>query len=198
MSKPFSQACENNKRPILEVLQRHFRDVRSVLEIGSGTGQHAAFFAAQLPQLRWQPSDLAENLPGIEAWRAEAALPNLLPPQVLNLDDDAWPAGPFDALFSANTLHIVGWPQAERLIAGAGRLLGPGGLLVLYGPFNEGGRFTSASNADFDRWLRARDPRSGIRDVEAVADACGRAGFEPVEQCAMPANNRTLVWRRAG
>ncbi len=198
MDKPFSQACENNKRPILDVLHRHFGEVHRVLEIGSGTGQHAVFFAEQLPQLTWQASDLPQNLPGIEAWRAESGLPNLPPPLRFSVDDPIWPAGPFDALFSANTAHIIGWPQVVRLIAGAGRLLQPGGLFLLYGPFNYGGRYTSASNAQFDQWLQQRDPCSGIRDVEAIAVECHRAGFELIDDCAMPANNRTLVWRRTG
>jgi SAM-dependent methyltransferase len=195
MHKPFSQACENNRQPILEVLRQHLGAARRVLEIGAGTGQHAVYFAAALPWLQWQPSDRPENLPGIRAWVREAALPNLAEPIPFDVRDEPWPdAG--DAIFSANTLHIMGWPEVERFFEGAGRALAAGGLLFVYGPFNYGGGYTSPSNADFDCWLRQRDPASGIRDEEAVQRLAVVAGFEPVADHAMPANNRTLVWRR--
>lgn len=195
MDKPFSQACENNRQPILAVLQRHLGAARAVLEIGSGTGQHAVFLAGRMPWLEWQPSDRPEHLPGIRAWCGEAALPNLREPLRFDVNDAAWPAAG-DAIFSANTLHIMGWPEVERFFAGAGRALGAGGLLLVYGPFNYGGDYTSASNAEFDLWLRRRDPASGIRDFEAVDALARAAGFELVEDNTMPANNRTLVWRR--
>jgi SAM-dependent methyltransferase len=195
MQKPFSQACENNRQPILEVLRQYLGATRRVLEIGAGTGQHAVHFAAGLPHLQWQPSDRLENLPGIRAWVVEAALPNLAEPIPFDVNDETWPdAG--DAIFSANTLHIMGWPEVQRFFAGAGRALARGGLLIVYGPFNYGGAHTSASNADFDRWLRQRDPASGIRDNEAVQQLATDAGFDALGDHAMPANNRTLVWRR--
>lgn len=205
MPLPDAPSCARNRAPILAVLQRHFAGCRHVLEIGSGTGQHAVHFAAALPWLQWQCSDRGEHLPGIRAWLAHAALPNTPAPLVLDVADAAWPrrygvdaeAGArFDAVFSANTLHIMGWPEVVALFDGLARVLAPGGMLAVYGPFNYGGDFTSDSNRQFDAWLKARDARSGIRDFEAV-DALARAiGGVLVEDVAMPAHNRTLVWRR--
>ena len=166
MNKPFSEACERNKGPLLEILRQEFADRTRVLEIGSGTGQHAAHFARHLPHLAWQASDVAPNLPGIAQWLQEAALPNLPPALELDIDDADWPNA--DAVFTANTMHIVSWPRAQRLIEQAGRLLPSGGVLVVYGPFNYDGKHTSESNARFDLMLRARDPESGIRNFEDV------------------------------
>lgn len=195
--KPTSPACERNRDPILAVLRRHFAGRTHVLEIGSGTGQHAAYFAAALPALRWQASDRAQHLPGIRAWLDEAALPNTPPPLALDVEG-AWPARRYDAAFSANTLHIMGWPQVVRMFAGLDRVLHAEATLAVYGPFNYGGACTSASNRDFDAWLRARDPDSAIRDFEAV-DALARGiGLRLAEDAAMPANNRCLVWTRGG
>lgn len=195
--KPFSPACARNQQPILELLRTHLGDARSVFEIGSRNAQHAVHFAAALPQLRWQCSDLAECLPAMRAWIDDARLPNLPPPLAYDVGD-APPPGVWDAVFSANTLHILAWPQVQQLFAAVERLLGPAGLLIVYGAFNYGGRFTSASNAAFDRELRAADPRRGLRDFEAV-DALARAhGLALVEDRALPANNRGLVWRRGG
>lgn len=194
--KPWSEACERNRGPILEVLKSAFAGATRVLEVGSGTGQHAVFFAAAMPQLVWQPSDLAEHLPGIAAWRDDAGLPNLLPPLVLDVDAPQWPVIDVDGVFSANTLHIMAWVSVENFFRGAARVLAPGGVLAVYGPFNYGGRHTAASNARFDAFLRARDALSGIRDVDAVHDQAGRQGFEGCADHAMPANNRLLVWRR--
>jgi cyclopropane fatty-acyl-phospholipid synthase-like methyltransferase len=194
-AKPFAPACERNRDPILAVLRTQFADRRSVLEVGSGTGQHAVYFAAALPWLSWQCADLAPQLPGIRQWLDEAGLPNTPPPLALDVCGP-WPTGPYDAVFSANLLHIVGWPGVEAFFAGVGRVLGAAGMLVVYGPFNAGGTYTSASNRDFDAWLRARDPRSGIRDVEAVQALAARAGLRAVDDVAMPANNRCLIWRR--
>ncbi len=195
MEKPFAPACERNQGPILDVLRRHFGDRRRVLEIGSGTGQHAVHFAAAMPWLAWQCSDRADNLPGIAMWLDEAALPNTPPPLTLDVDGP-WLGAAFDAVFTANSLHIMGWPQVEACFAGIGRVLAPGGLLTVYGPFNYGGAYTSDSNRDFDAWLKARDPASGLRDFEAV-DALARGiGLALLEDNAMPANNRCVVWRR--
>jgi len=196
LEKPFSQACENNKRPLLAVLREAFAAVDFVLEIGSGTGQHAAFFAGEMPWLRWQPTDRAENLPGIEAWREDSALPNLLPPLSLDVTDEHWPVTDTPAVFSANTVHIMGWPEVERFFAGIGAILRAGGVFCLYGPFNYGGAYSSPSNAEFDQWLRTRDARSGIRDFEALDALARAAGLEFQADKAMPANNRTLIWRR--
>lgn len=186
--KPFSEACERNRAPILAVLKRVFKDRKRVLEIGSGTGQHAAYFAQELPHVVWQASDVAENLPGIREWVCE--------PPAIELDvDKEWPKVDADAVFSANTCHIMSWPQVERFFAGVGRVLPPSGLFALYGPFNYHGKHTSESNARFDAMLRARDPASGLRDFDDLARLAERAGLMLVEDNAMPANNRLLVWR---
>ena len=199
---PNAPSCERNRAPILAVLQRHFAERRHVLEIGSGTGQHAVHFAAAMPWLRWQCSDRAEYLTGIRAWLDHAALANTPAPVELDVATGPWPepanGSGFDAAFSANTLHIMGWPEVEAFFAGLDRTLAADAVLVVYGPFNYGGDYTSDSNREFDAWLKARDPRSGIRDFEAV-DARARAiGLALVEDVEMPANNRCLVWRRAG
>lgn len=191
--KPFAPSCARNQGPILEVLQRHLDDTRRVLEVGSGTGQHAVHFAAAMPWLSWQCSDRADNLPGITMWLDEAGLPNT--PPVIGLDvDGPWPEARFDAVFTANSLHIMGWPQVQAFFAGIAAVLDDNGWLVVYGPFNYGGDFTSDSNRAFEQWLKDRDPASGIRDFEAV-DALARSiGLSLVEDNAMPANNRCLVW----
>jgi Protein of unknown function (DUF938) len=194
-AKPYAPACDRNREPILGVLRRWLAHRLSVLEIGSGTGQHAVAFAAELPHLEWQTSDVAENLPGIRMWLAEARLPNLPPP--LELDVSArWPTGRYDAAFSANTLHIMSWDEVRKLFAGLGQALAEDATLAIYGPFNYGGRFTSDSNAAFDRSLKERSADMGIRDFEAVDALARSAGLHLVEDCAMPANNRTLMWRR--
>ncbi|KAB2966251.1 MAG: DUF938 domain-containing protein [Zoogloea sp.] len=194
--KPYSPACDRNKEPILEVLKAHLQDPGQVLEIGSGTGQHAVHFAAAMPHLTWQCSDRPEYLPGIRQWLADAALPNTLPPLTLDVTGP-WPEGLFDAVFTANTLHIMGWPEVEQLFARLPHVLAPGGRLVVYGPFNYGGRFTSASNAQFDAALRSDDPARGIRDFEAVDALASQAGLQLMEDNSLPANNRCIVWGRA-
>jgi SAM-dependent methyltransferase len=193
---PHAPATARNREPILAVLRGHFADARRVLEVGSGTGEHAVHFAAALPHLDWQPTDLPARLAGIRGWMADAGLANVRAPLALDLADPAtWPPGPFDAVFSANVLHIVAWPLVEALFAALPRVLAPGAVVVVYGPFNVGGRFTADSNAAFDASLRAGDPASGIRDVEAVHALASEAGLAFVADIAMPANNRCLVWR---
>lgn len=194
--KPFSESCEQNKAAILAVIAPLFRDCRSVLEIGSGTGQHAVHFAAHLPHLLWHTSDMAENHPGINLWLAEAALPNTRPPLALDVLRDPWPDLAVDAVFSANTTHIMGWLAVEALFAGVGKLLHQNGLFVLYGPFNYAGQYTSESNARFDQWLKMRDPYSGIRDVDDLKRLAVAAGMTLLHDVEMPVNNRTLVWRK--
>ena len=194
-ARPWSEACERNRGPILEVLRDHFADRRRVLEIGSGTGQHAVHFAAALPHLTWQPSELESNLPGLRLWLEDSGLRNL--PQPIALDvTGAWPDSRFDAVFTANTLHIMSWPDVRALFARLPQVLTADAVLAVYGPFNYDGRFTSPSNASFDQWLKQRSPHSGIRDFAAVDDLARPIGLALVEDRAMPANNRTLVWRR--
>jgi cyclopropane fatty-acyl-phospholipid synthase-like methyltransferase len=194
-AKPHAPACDRNRDPILAVLREHFADRHRVLEIGSGTGQHAVHFAAAMPWLTWQCSDLAENLPGIGQWLAEAALPNT--PAALVLDvRGPWPTARFDAVFTANSLHIMGWPEVESFFARLPNVMEPHATLAIYGPFNYQGAYTSPSNREFDGWLKARDRTRGIRDFEAVDALARGAGLRLVADVAMPANNRMLVWRR--
>ena len=196
MDKPFSQACENNKQPILEILSRYFDSPGTVNEIGSGTGQHGVFMASHLPHLHWQPSDMEANLPGIRSWRDEAGLPNLAEPLCFDVNDSTIPLPAANYLFSANTLHIMSWPSVQRFFQWLPDLLQPGGIACFYGPFNYQGQFTSDSNARFDQWLKSQGAHQGIRDFEAIAELAAAAGLSLLEDCAMPANNRTLVWRR--
>jgi cyclopropane fatty-acyl-phospholipid synthase-like methyltransferase len=194
-NKPFSPACERNREPILDVLRQYLVDDQHVLEIGSGTGQHAAYFASQLPQLTWQTSDRQENLPGIRAWLDDAVLTNAPPPLALDVSG-SWPRATFDAVFSANTLHIMEWPDVENFFAHLPDVMHPGALLIVYGPFNYHGRHSSESNAAFDQDLRHRGEHMGIRDAEAVDALADYAGFALIDDIAMPANNRCRVWRR--
>ncbi len=194
--KPFSESSAENQEPILGILREAFAGVRQVLEIGSGTGQHAVHFARHLPHLNWQSSELAPNLPGVRLWLEEAALPNTPPPLELDVNRQPWPVAPVDGMFTANTLHIVSWPEVERLLQGAGQVLLPGGILCIYGPFNYGGTYTAPSNARFDAWLKARDPASGIRDAEAVCALAEQHGLRLEVDHAMPVNNRVLILRK--
>ncbi|QWP77444.1 DUF938 domain-containing protein [Lysobacter sp. K5869] len=209
--RPYSPSCDRNRDPILAVLRDAFAGRRHVLEIGSGTGQHAVHFAAAMPWLRWQCSDGAAYLPGIRAWLDDAALANTPPPLELQAivdpapgfalppplprGEDGLPRG-FDAVFSANTLHIMGGPQVEAFFAGLATVLSDDAVVAVYGPFNYGGRYTSDSNREFDAWLKARDPASGIRDFEAVNALAAGIGLRLLDDVAMPANNRCLIWRR--
>ena len=194
--KPWSAASERNREPILAVLREHFADRRRVLEIGGGTGQQAVHFAAALPRLLWQSSDRAENLGGIRLWLDEAGLPNTPAPLELDVNQRDWPAQRFDAVYSANTLHIMSWAEVQTLFARLSEILEADAKLAIYGPFNYGGRFTSDSNAAFDASLRAAVPHRGIRDFEAVDALAQGIGFTLAEDRAMPANNRCLVWAR--
>lgn len=196
MTKPFSEASENNRAPILAVLRDAFAQVSRVLEIGSGTGQHAVHFAQHLPHLTWQTSDLPVHHPGIQAWLDDAQLSNALPPIALDVNHLPWPFAPVEGVFTANTLHIISWPEVACLLEGVGQVLCPEGVLCIYGPFNYGGQFTSESNARFDAWLKARDPLSGVRDFEAVCEVAQAHGLTLHQDHAMPVNNRTLVFHR--
>lgn len=197
---PYSDACERNKEPILAVLRRYLADTAGlVLEVGSGTGQHAVHFARHLPQLTWQPTDQAEELAALNARVGIGGPCNLLPALELDVADRRWPcdSDSVDAVFSANTLHIMDWKHVQAFFRGVGRVLRPEGLLIVYGPFRYSGQYTSHSNHAFDDALRRRDPASGIRDFEAVDALANAQALTLVEDVAMPANNQTLVWRKA-
>ncbi len=194
--KPYSESCEQNRAPIFAVLEPRVRDCEHLLEIGSGTGQHAVYFAADLPHLTWQTSDCRVNHAGIRAWLDEAGLPNVERPMALDVLEDEWPTGPFDAVFSANTAHIMPTDAVVAMFRGVGALLRDAGSFLLYGPFNVDGRFTSESNARFDAWLKQRDPRMGIRDMAWLNELAMDSGLRFREDLEMPANNRTLVWTK--
>lgn len=196
LDKPCSEACLRNREPILRVLRQVFTESGSVLEIGSGSGQHAAYFAEQLPHLDWQPSDRAENLAGIRAWVADAQMDNLRAPLELDVDQTPWPVSTADYVFSANTAHIMAWPQVQRMFTGVGALLPAGGCFCLYGPFNYDGEYSSDSNARFDTSLRNNAPHMGLRDLADLKPLAESVGLSLEADHPMPANNRTLVWRR--
>ncbi len=196
--KPFAESCAQNQQVILDVLQQEFVAVNHVLEIGSGTGQHAVFFARALPHLIWQASDVDEYHPGIHAWIADEGPDNVRAPLSLDVQSDAWPDTSFDAVFSANTVHIMGWPEVERMFAGIGEALSEGGRFCLYGPFNVDGKFTSQSNARFELWLKEQNPKSGIRDQAELDALAAAAGMSRVATHNMPANNTILVWEKLG
>jgi Protein of unknown function (DUF938) len=194
--KPHSDACERNRDPILAVLRQWFKQPGTVLEIGAGTGQHAVHFAAHMPHLDWLPTDREENLPGIRSWVEEAGLANLRLPVKLDVHDNDWPLTGASYAFSANTAHIMSWPEVELMFAGVGRLLHPHGIFCLYGPFNRDGRYTSESNQAFDEMLAARDPNMGLRDDRALIALAGKHGLDFLADHSMPAKNRLLVWKK--
>jgi cyclopropane fatty-acyl-phospholipid synthase-like methyltransferase len=196
MTKPFAESCEQNQLPILYVLQEEFSEVETVFEIGSGTGQHAVFFSRHLPHLRWQTSDRSENLSGIRQWLEELDEDRRLQPIELDVNITSnWPENRYDAVFSANAVHIMSWESVVAMFASLGKILKPGARLVLYGPFNYGGEYTSESNARFDKWLKARDPMSGIRDFETLDELARQQDMVLHKDYAMPANNRILIWK---
>jgi SAM-dependent methyltransferase len=203
-----SEACERNKGPILEILAGALAHSRKVLEIGSGTGQHATHFAAHLPHVVWQPSDTGAYLTDLRARIATERLarkppagahegtPNLRAPIELDVRELPWPVDPVDAVFTANTLHIMSWDAVKDLFRGVGAVLSGPAVLCIYGPFRYGGRYTSASNAEFDRYLRARDPESGIRDFEEVNTLSSEQGLSLLADHPMPANNQFMIWHK--
>jgi cyclopropane fatty-acyl-phospholipid synthase-like methyltransferase len=192
-----SAACERNKDPILQILAGALAHSRAVLEIGSGTGQHAVHFATHLPHLSWQPSDRADYLPDLRERIAHDGPPNLRAPIELDVRSLPWGVEPVDAIFTANTLHIMGWEEVEDFFRGVGLVLTTSGVLCVYGPFRYHGGYTSESNAQFDEYLRARDPRSGIRDFEDINRLALAQGLRHLADHAMPANNQLLMWQRA-
>lgn len=196
MSKPFSQACENNKGPILEKISDVFQPGDTVLEVGSGTAQHILHFAANMPEVTWQPTELGENMHTLLAGlKGEERANILLPPLVLEACEK-WPDIEVEGIFGANCLHIMSQKSVECFFEGVGRHLKPGGNLCVYGPFRYRGEFTTDSNAEFDQWLKARNPVSGIRDFERVDELAGNIGLTLVADHSLPANNQLLHWRR--
>ena len=194
--KPYSTSCDQNRDPIFGVIQKLFKDKKHILEIGSGTGQHAVYFAKKMPHLIWQCSDQEAYHDGINQWLDEARLNNTRQPLALNVSTDNWPKLDIDAIFSANTVHIMNWENVRDFFKRAGKLLPNKGLLVLYGPFNYNNDYTSESNARFDDWLKQRDPRSGIRNFEDIDKLAQQAGLFLRDDFNMPANNRILSWEK--
>ncbi len=193
--KPFAESSEQNKQPILSVLRPELATNRRVLEVGSGTGQHAVYFAEQMPHLTWVCSDLEENHAGISMWLDEAGLPNIEGPMLLDAREQ-WPDMDVDAIFSANAVHIMSWHAVVSLMNNVGRTLDVGGKLYLYGPFMYDGRHTAESNASFDIWLKQRDPLSGVRDVSEINKLLGEHDMQLTNDYEMPVNNRILVWQK--
>jgi cyclopropane fatty-acyl-phospholipid synthase-like methyltransferase len=196
--RPNAPATERNREAILQVLQTEFRDAKSVLEIGSGTGQHAVFFAGQLPHLTWQCSDREINHTGINAWIADAGRDNVLPPLALDVQDTEMPGAAYDAVFSANTAHIMSFPAVECMFRIVGSCLAEEGVFCLYGPFNQDGAFSSPSNEKFDASLKAQDAAMGIRDLQDLDALAANNGMRRVRLYAMPANNNLAVWQKSG
>jgi len=196
MNKAFSQSCENNKQPILQRIQKIFQQSKVVWEIGSGTGQHACYFAKNLPQLTWQTTDREENLADINGWIEESGLSNLPKSVALDVVNQPWPCQPIDALFTANTLHIMHWHEVECFFNGLEKYLSDISTVCIYGPFNYQGQYTSQSNEQFDQWLKNQDPARGIRDFEAIEKLANHAGLYIEDDFSMPANNRLLVFKK--
>lgn len=194
MNKPFSESCIQNREPILQILQQYVADTETVLEIGSGTGQHAVYFADAFPHLTWQTSDLAENHTGIQAWLDDSGLSNLLPPLLLD-SKGQWPDRQYDMIYTANTVHIMSKQEVEKLFISAPQCMHKESLMLIYGPFNYQERYTSESNARFDMWLKQQNAESCIKNFEWLQDIAALSGLECVQDHAMPANNRILVWR---
>jgi SAM-dependent methyltransferase len=194
MNRPYSESCEQNKFVILDVIRAYLNPGIEVLEIGSGTGQHAIFFAEQNPSIYWQTSDRPEYIDGINNWLDFAGLKNLAQPLVLDVCK-LWPDQTYDLVFTANSLHIMGKPEAEQCIINSARVLRPGGYLIVYGPFNYDGHFTSESNRNFEQWLKQQNPESGIKDFEWADEIATIADLKLIDDIAMPANNRILIWQ---
>jgi len=196
-AKQHSPSFERNKDAILAVLQEILPPHGLVLEIGSGSGQHAAYIAPHMRGVEWQPTDLPENLPSIAAWRESSGAPNLRAPLVLDLLSGAWPLARCDAIVCINTVHIVAWSGVQNLFAGAGRILRPGGVMYVYGAYRYPDRPLEPSNEQFDQWLKRRDPNSGVRDFAAVDALAQAAGLALAGDRAMPANNRSIWWLKS-
>lgn len=206
--KPFSESCEQNKDAILAVLIKAFANSKHIIEIGSGTGQHAAYFGKKMPHLHWQSSDVLENHAGINAWinettlnktkLNETTLPNIFSPIDLNVSNCAWhELNMYDGVFSANTVHIMHWNNVVDMFAGIEKILLANGIFCLYGPFNYHKNYTSPSNEQFDKWLKSRDPKSGIKDFEALNELAIATHLKLLDDIEMPENNRILLWEKS-
>jgi cyclopropane fatty-acyl-phospholipid synthase-like methyltransferase len=195
-NKPYSESCEQNQDAILAVIKPLLADKKYLLEIGSGTGQHAVYFAQRMPHLIWQTSDQESYHHGIKLWLDEAKLSNTPAPIKLEVSNDAWPSLSIDAIFSANAVHIMSWQNVVDFMENAPPLLAQGGLFILYGPFNYKGKYTSESNARFDIWLKQNNPQSAIRDFEAINELAEHQGLTLLKDYTMPANNRVLCWQK--
>ncbi len=194
---PYSQAAENNKQPILDILRPLFAQTKSVLEVGSGTAQHALWFARNMPHLTWQPTEHESNMDKlVQCLSAQENPGNIKNPVCLDVADDPWPVAESEAVYSANCVHIMSWEHVQKMFAGLDKVIRPGGYLTLYGPFKYNGAFTSSSNALFEQWLKGNDPVSGIRDFEEVDALANSIGLSLVADHKMPANNQCLVWQR--
>lgn len=196
ITKPFSESSEQNKAVILEVLKPRFAAVKTVLEVASGTGQHAVHFANALPHLSWQPTDLEHNLLGIQQWINDSGLDNVHAPKALDVSSEAWALPSFDAIYSANSFHIMSQQNVRDFFARIAHHINPNGLITIYGPFNYQGTFTSESNARFNEWLTTRDPLSGIKAFEWCDEMAQTAGFQLLDDVEMPHNNRILCWQK--
>lgn len=194
--REFSEACERNKGPILDVIKPYLYYAKEVLEIGSGTAQHAAWFAGALPHLIWHTTDLRKNHPAIISMLEAADLPNLRKPRELDVAQRVWPVSQVDAIFTANTSHIMDWERVREMFKGANAHLKPGGHFLIYGPFNVNGRYTSESNEKFDQWLKEQDPQSAIRDYDDMNRVARHNGFSLIQRHEMPANNMLLAYQK--
>jgi len=196
LNKPFAESCGQNQQVILDELKTLLTEPGTVLEIGSGTGQHAVFFTEHLPHLSWQPSDLADQHHGMKMWFNEVQHNRIKPPLELDVDNGPWPLTDVDYVFTANTTHIISSSQAENMLKYVSASLKPGGLFAQYGPFNYNGAYTSESNARFDIWLKQRDPDSCIKHFETLQEVANAHGMTIFKDIEMPANNRILVWQK--
>ncbi|NKB34648.1 MAG: DUF938 domain-containing protein [Pseudomonadales bacterium] len=192
---PFSQASENNKLPILEILQRHFDEISSVLEIGSGTAQHGEFFTQQFPRISWQCTDIPQNLTITQQRISACSFPNLPAAITLDVNDSEWKCSSYDSVFTANSLHIMSEESVVNFFAGIPQCLNKSAIVLLYGPFKYQGEFTTDSNARFDLWLKQQNPESGVRDFERIQELATAAGLSLLEDNSMPANNQLLVFK---
>lgn len=196
INKPYSQSSEENKEVIYQVIKPIFNQKKHVLEVASGTGQHAVYFAEKMPYLTWQTSDLIESHSGIKQWMKSVNLPNILPPLELNVSEKQWPNTLYDGVFSANSFHIMSKQNVTDFFKNVSTILNKKAVVIIYGPFNYNGEFTSESNANFDIWLKNRSPQSGIKDFEWCNLLAQEAQLSLIEDIEMPMNNRILVWQK--